>query len=74
MQEEQIVRIKIEAVSLDSTIVKVHPDGALKKRTASHRQIPRRMEHQRVEERPKMAFRVLIIGGTVQRPTRVSPC
>jgi hypothetical protein len=27
MQEEQIVRIEIEAVSLDSTIVKVHPDG-----------------------------------------------
>ena len=33
MQQEQIVRIKIEAVSLDSTIVKVHPDGtgAIKK-------------------------------------------
>ena len=33
LQEEQIVRIKIEAVSLDSTIVRVHPDGtgALKK-------------------------------------------
>jgi len=33
LQEEQVVRIKIEAVSLDSTIVKVHPDGtgALKK-------------------------------------------
>ncbi len=33
LQEEQIVRIKIEAISLDSTIVKVHPDGtgALKK-------------------------------------------
>ena len=33
LQEEQIVRVKIEAVSLDSTIVKVHPDGtgALKK-------------------------------------------
>ena len=33
LQEEQIVRIKVEAVSLDSTIVKVHPDGtgALKK-------------------------------------------
>ena len=46
MQEEQVVRIKIEAVSLDSTTVKVHADGkgALKKRTASHRQIPRRME------------------------------
>ena len=33
LQEDQIVRIKIEAVALDSTIVKVHPDGtgALKK-------------------------------------------
>lgn len=33
LQREQIVRIKIEAVSLDSTLVKVHPDGtgALKK-------------------------------------------
>ncbi|MGH8252225.1 MAG: IS5 family transposase [Steroidobacteraceae bacterium] len=27
MQHQQLVRIKIEAVSLDSTIVKVHPDG-----------------------------------------------
>jgi transposase len=33
LQQSQIVRIKIEAISLDSTIVKVHPDGcgALKK-------------------------------------------
>lgn len=33
LQLEQIVRIKIEAFALDSTIVKVHPDGtgALKK-------------------------------------------
>ena len=33
LQREQIVRIKVEAVSLDSTTVKVHPDGtgALKK-------------------------------------------
>ena len=33
LQLEQIVRIKIEAFSLDSTSVKVHPDGtgALKK-------------------------------------------
>lgn len=38
MQQEQIVRIRIEAVSVDSTIVKVHPDGtgALKK-TAPNR-------------------------------------
>ena len=27
LQQAHIVRIKIEAVSLDSTIVKVHPDG-----------------------------------------------
>ena len=48
LQVEQIVRIKLEAVSLDSTSIKVHPDGtgALKKRTAGHRQEPRRMEHQ----------------------------
>ena len=33
LQREQIVRLKIEAMKLDSTIVKVHPDGmgALKK-------------------------------------------
>ena len=33
LQRSQIVRIRIEAVSLDSTTVKVHPDGtgALKK-------------------------------------------
>ena len=33
LQREQLVRIRIESVSLDSTIVKVHPDGtgALKK-------------------------------------------
>ena len=33
LQQAQIVRVKIEVVSLDSTIVKVHPDGtgALKK-------------------------------------------
>ena len=39
LQREQIVRIKVEAVSLDSTTVKVHPDGtgALKKRTPVHR-------------------------------------
>jgi transposase len=27
LQHEQLIRIKIEAVSLDSTIIKVHPDG-----------------------------------------------
>lgn len=27
-QREQVIRIRIEAVSLDSTSIKVHPDGA----------------------------------------------
>ena len=33
LQQAQIIRITVEAVSLDSTVVKVHPDGtgALKK-------------------------------------------
>ena len=48
LQQAQVVRISIESVSLDSTSIKVHPDGtgALKKRTTSHRKVPRRMEHQ----------------------------
>jgi transposase len=47
LQLEQIVRIRIEAFSIDSTSVKVHPDGtgALKKRTSSHWKVPRWMEH-----------------------------
>ena len=48
LQREQIVRVKLEAVSMDSTSIKVHPDGtgALKKRTTGHRKVPRRMDHQ----------------------------
>ena len=40
LQEQQIIRIKIEALSIDSAIVNVHPDGtsAPKKRPAGHRQ------------------------------------
>ncbi len=48
LQREQIVRIKLEAVSMDSTIVKVHPDGtgALKKRASVYWQVPGRLDHQ----------------------------
>ena len=48
LQRAQLIRIKLEAVSLDSTIVKVHPDGtgAPKKRSPGHRQVPRRVDHQ----------------------------
>ena len=44
LQQEQIIRLKIESASLDSTSVKVHPDGteALKKRTAINWKITRR--------------------------------
>lgn len=35
LQEEEIIRIRVEALSLDSTIVKVHPDGTgAEKKTA----------------------------------------
>ena len=48
LQHHQLVWIKIEAMRLDSTIVKVHPDctGALKKRTPVRRQIASRMDFQ----------------------------
>ena len=42
LQKEQILAIRIKHVCLDSTTIKVHPEGpgALKKRPASHRAIP----------------------------------
>ena len=48
LQAEQILAIRIECVSLDSTTIKVHPDGtgALKKRPAIDRTLPRRLHHQ----------------------------
>ena len=48
LQSEQIMRIRIEAFSLDPASVKVHPDGigALNERTTSDRQFARRVDHQ----------------------------
>ena len=37
LQREQLVRIKLEAVSMDSTIVKVHPDGTGARKKTVHR-------------------------------------
>jgi hypothetical protein len=37
LQREQLIRIKIEAVSLDSTIGKVHPDGTGAQKNAAHK-------------------------------------
>jgi transposase len=52
LQLEQIVRIKIEAFSLDSTSVKVHPDGtgALKKTD------PRLSENPAVDGTPRFIW------------------
>lgn len=33
LQEEEIIRIRVETLALDSTIVKVHPDGTGAKKT-----------------------------------------
>ena len=48
LQEQQIIRIKIEAMSVDSTIVKVHPDGtgALKKTDRRPSEIQGRVDNQ----------------------------
>ena len=48
LQRQRLMRVRIEAVCLDSSIVKVHPDGtgAPKKRTPSDWTQPRRLEHQ----------------------------
>ena len=47
LQLQQIVRIKIEAIALDSTSIKVHPDGTGALKTdRRHRQEPRRLDHE----------------------------
>ena len=48
LQQLGIIQIKVNVMSLDSTCIKVHPDGmgALKKRPSVHRKNTRRMEHQ----------------------------
>jgi len=48
LQEQQIIRIKIEAISLDSTIVKVHPDG-----TGALKKTARKPSAGRVEDGPR---------------------
>ena len=47
LQQLGIIQIQVNVVSLDSTCIKVHPDGlgALKKRHSVHRKNAGRMEH-----------------------------
>jgi len=74
LQEEDILRIKVEAVSLDSTIVKVHPDGtgAEKKRPAIHRTIPRRMDNQNSYGCRRCSSGSDVLSFTGARPRRPS--
>ncbi len=48
LQQREIIHVRVEAVSLDSSAVKVHPDGtgALKKRATSYWKVPRGVDHQ----------------------------
>jgi hypothetical protein len=59
LQNAQIMRIKIEAVSLDSTVVKVHPDGtgALKKTAHNPSASPAEDGRQRFIWLPRMIER-----------------
>ena len=56
LQREQIIAIKIEAVSLDSTTIKVHPDGtgALKKQARKLSGVPAEDARQRFIWLPRM--------------------
>ncbi len=59
LQRAQVVRIKIEAVSLDSTSIKVHPDGtgALKKTARNPSASPEAVGTQRFIWLPRMLER-----------------
>lgn len=39
LQEEQILALRLEAVSLDSTVVKVHPDGTGARKKVARRRL-----------------------------------
>lgn len=57
LREEGIVKAEMSVVSLDSTTVKVHPDGtgALKKRSAVDRQVSRRSDDEDTHGRRRRA-------------------
>ena len=59
LQREQIVRLKIESVQMDSTIVKVHPDGtgALKKT------VRRPLENRAADGPPRFIWLPRMPGG-----------
>ena len=64
LQHQQVVRVRIEAVSLDSTIVKVHPDGtgALKKTDRSP------SENLAVDGQPRFIWLPRMLGPPSRSP------
>ena len=58
LQREQIIRIRIEAVSLDSTMIKVHPDG-----TGALKKTGRRPSASRVADGPPRSIWLLRMLG-----------
>ena len=58
LQKEQLLEVKIQAVSLDSTTIKAHPDaaGALKKRG------PNALELRAEDEEPRFIWLPRLIG------------
>jgi len=66
LQQEQIIRIKVESASLDSTSIKVHPDGtgALKK-TARNR-----LDGPGEDSRPRFIWLPVMSGQHFASPSR----
>ena len=46
LQRLDLIRVRVEVMSLDSTIVKVHPDGTGALKKTGHREVTRGLEHQ----------------------------
>ena len=71
LQREQIVRVKLEAVSLDSTIVQVHPDGtgALKKTVPKPSADPAAVGPPRFIGLPRMLERPSPSRSPLDKPT-----
>jgi transposase len=71
LQENDVINIQVDHVSLDSTAVKVHPDGtgALKKRSSIYRQVESRLDHQDSYgcSRSQPRSSVLLVAGAGRR-------
>jgi len=58
LQRENIIQIRVEAVSLDSTMVKVHPDGTGALKKTAHKPLANQEE----DGPPKFIWLPLVLG------------